>query len=193
MVQMPHIRVNALEPSSDSLEDDDIVILDENLKPPIERAEEVTILTKNDEWIYVYNPNSIDDAFVKAFGLDFVGFDPPLSKEMNKKIEEAKRGTDFTFRKIYKNRKGLSYIEYGLLPEFVDIKTERGKVRISAWPIKRKTYAVHSGREEEIDLLELFSKYNGFVDSKEAAKRIDNHFITEWNKIHGIKKQVYVV
>ena len=185
-------KPNTLESSSDSLEDDDIVILDENFKPPIEKAEEVTILTKNDEWIYVYNPDSITYAFAKVFDLDFVGYDPPPSKEMGRKIENVKNGTDLSYRMIFKNSNNLTYIEQGVAAEFVDLETENGKVSISAWPVKRKIYTVSSGREEEIDLLDLFSKYPGFVDSKEAIKRIDDYFITEWKKIHGSEKQEYI-
>jgi hypothetical protein len=173
----------------------DIIILDENMKPPIESGEEIAILDHNNDWIYVYNPDRFGSTFMEMFDLDFVDLEPKPNENSSEIIERIKRGSEFPTTIIVGNNKSLTYIEEGLLPEYVDLKTDDYVVKISAWPIKRKTHVVYtnSKREEEIDLLKLFSNYSGIVTPEEALKRISKHFSSEWKKMHGNKNIDYLV
>lgn len=180
--------------------EDDYIVLDENFKPPIERSltigkdtiEEVSILSADKEWIYAYSSDRLTNVFSKIFSLDFLDFVPKPNENIRADIKKIKNGRDFLIKIVFGNERSLTYIEQGVLPEFMDTRTENGVVTISAWPIKRKTYSVFGGREAEIDLLKVFSEYPGLVNSTETLKRINEHYTVEWNKIHGKKKADYV-
>jgi len=171
---------------------EDVILLDEELKPPIEKDEEVAILGCNKEWLFVYDINRFVNNLARNFNLNFVSSNPQPSKEMGEKISKISKGSDLSFTMIFRNSNSLTSIECGVLPEYVQVKTDKGYIGISGWPIKRKMYAVQSGREEEVDLLEAFSKNPGVLTREETLKRVNKYFVSEWNKLHGNKKPVYV-